>query len=187
VGALLQQMVGAEAFGGRDGTGHGEYFAILLQGILGREERAASGAALNDDHGLAEPADGPVPAWKVLGVGGGSHWKFADDRTFLAYLMEQRQVGDRIRVVQTGAQHSCCRPSSQRPFVRARIYPQRHTTDDTHAFSREFFRKGSGDVSPVVRTVPGADQGYGRPFEDFVITLDVEEGRRENVSRSRVG
>ena len=75
-GALAEQAICAPAFARINRPGDRKHIAVLVEGKLGGDQRAAFATGLNDDRAQTQAADDAVAPGKVMRLWGRAQGKF---------------------------------------------------------------------------------------------------------------
>ena len=179
----LDEPVGAPAPGREDVARHGEYLPVLLEGVVGREERAALLAGLYDDGAERHPAHDAVAPGEVLRVRSGAEWVLGDQDAVLHYLGGQRGVLPRIDDVDAAAEDGDRALSrfEGRPVGDA-VDAARQSADDGHAGLCQIVGEHPRRLSAVGGRLPGADDGDEALLLGWRLALDVEDGAGGHIS-----
>ena len=156
---------------------------------MGRDQRAAALAGLDDDDAAAEPADDAVAWREVVGIRPRAKRILADQRALLDNGQCQTPVLRGIELVDAAAQHGNRAPAGVHGgTVRDRVDAQRHAADDGHT--------GAGQLrSEHLRHLAAVGRGAPRPNDcDGPLVLaghaptHVENGRRtiDHAQRRRI-
>ena len=178
-GAELEQRVRPGRERGRDLARHREHLPPLLERQIGRDERAAPLARLDDDGRRAQAGDDAVARRKPPRRGLDSGRVLRDDEP--GVRDPACELGVRGRDSRGRCRSRGRRPSSrrlERAAMRLGVDPAGEPADDDEPGGGELPAEAAGNRGAVARARARADDRHGRPRQQLGLRLAAQEEAR---------
>ena len=163
-GAEAEQVVRPTRQRGSDLARHSKDLAPLLEREVGRDQRTASLAGLDDDCDRGEPGDDPVARREAPGCRLDARRILGDRNARAADPRSQLGVGGRIVTVDAAAEdRDGCPAGLESPSMRLSVHAAREAADDDESRGRELPAEHSRNLGAVGRAGSCTDDGHRRP------------------------
>ena len=152
----------------RDLSRNREHVSPLLQCEVGRDQRAAPLARLDDDRRLAEPGDDPVPRGKSPRRRLDAGLVLGDDQAALADPSSELGVGGRVVAVDPTSEHRDRHAGLERAAMRLAVDSSSHSADHDEPCRGELSRERARHGTSVCRARSGRPRPRRRAWRGSV-------------------